>query len=122
MGVEPIAPTMQRSVASTEHASPRIREVRPGLEPGLLPYRGSVPPRTLTDRRVIPDGVEPSLSWVSSRRLRRWTTGSQVTEVGVEPTGTRLSTSPLCQFAYPVVAGPGVAPRHPGLLGPAEHR
>ena len=25
-----------------------------------------------------------------------------VTEVGVEPTGTRLSTSPLCQFAYPV--------------------
>lgn len=28
-----------------------------------------------------------------------------VTEVGVEPTGTRLSTSPLCQFAYPVVSG-----------------
>ena len=26
-----------------------------------------------------------------------------VTEVGVEPTGTRLSTSSLCQFAYPVV-------------------
>ena len=26
-----------------------------------------------------------------------------VTEVGLEPTGTRLSTSPLCQFAYPVV-------------------
>ena len=35
--------------------------------------------------------------------------------VGVEPTGTRLSTSPLCQFAYPVVAGPGVAPGGPGL-------
>jgi hypothetical protein len=27
---------------------------------------------------------------------------SSVTEVGVEPTGTRLSTSSLCQFAYPV--------------------
>ena len=26
-----------------------------------------------------------------------------VTEVGVEPTGTRLSTSSLCQFAYPVM-------------------
>ena len=38
-----------------------------------------------------------------------------VTEVGLEPTGTRLSTSPLCQFAYPVVAGPGVAPGGPGL-------
>jgi hypothetical protein len=28
---------------------------------------------------------------------------SPVTEAGVEPAGTRLSTSPLCQFAYPVV-------------------
>ena len=27
-----------------------------------------------------------------------------VTEVGVEPTGTRLSTSSLCQFAYPVMS------------------
>jgi hypothetical protein len=26
---------------------------------------------------------------------------SRVTEVGIEPTGTRLSTSPLCLFAYP---------------------
>ena len=26
-----------------------------------------------------------------------------VTEVGVEPTGTRFSTSSLCQFAYPVI-------------------
>ena len=52
---------------------------------------------------VIPDGIEPSLSWLSPRRLCRWTTGSIVTEVGVEPTGTRLSTSSLCQFAYPVM-------------------
>ena len=53
---------------------------------------------------MIPDGVEPSLSWVSSRRRSRWTTGSLrsyrpalkclrgmcarllVTRVGVEPT------------------------------------
>jgi hypothetical protein len=27
-----------------------------------------------------------------------------VTEVGVEPTGTRLSTSSLCRFAYPVMS------------------
>ena len=27
-----------------------------------------------------------------------------VTEVGLEPTGTRLSTSPLCHFAYPVIS------------------
>lgn len=30
-----------------------------------------------TIQQVIPDGVEPSLSWVSSRRLSRWTTGSR---------------------------------------------
>ena len=28
-----------------------------------------------------------------------------MTEVGLEPTGTRLSTWPLCQFAYPVISG-----------------
>jgi hypothetical protein len=53
---------------------------------------------------VIPDGIEPSLSCMSRRCLRRWTTGSVVTEVEVEPTGTRLSTSSLCQFAYPVMS------------------
>ena len=37
--------------------------------------------------RVIPAGIEPALSCMSRRRLRRWTTGSlSVTEVGVEPT------------------------------------
>lgn len=53
-----------------------IAEVRPGLEPGLLPYRGSVPPRTPTDRRVTPAGIEPALSWLSPRRLCHWTRGS----------------------------------------------
>ena len=38
-------------------------------------------------RKVIPAGIEPALSCMSRRRLRRWTTGSlSVTEVGVEPT------------------------------------
>ena len=27
---------------------------------------------------VIPDGIEPSFSWMSTRRLRRWTTGSSI--------------------------------------------
>ena len=73
-----------------------------------------------------------------------------VTEVGVEPTGTRLSTSPLFQFAYPVikwrvrgshpavqayearlstgppaacfqVAGPGIEPGAPALWEPVGH-
>jgi hypothetical protein len=60
-------------------ANARSSKVRPGFEPGLPPYRGGVPPKTPTDRfsKMIPDGVEPSVSWVSSRRLSRWTTGSK---------------------------------------------
>jgi hypothetical protein len=87
-----------------------------GTRTGLLPYRGSVPPRTPTDHRVIPDGLEPSLSWLSPRRLRLWTTGS-LSDRDRNRTCkvTRLSTSPLFLFAYPVVAGPGVAPGGPGL-------
>lgn len=95
---------------------PLYQEVRPGVEPGLLPYRGSVPPRTPTDHRVIPDGLEPSLSWLSPRRLRLWTTGSSSDRDRSRTCKvTRLSTSPLFLFAYPVVAGPGVAPGGPGL-------
>ncbi len=67
-----------------------LQEVRPGIEPGPRPYHRRVQPKhlqtILLNITVIPDGVEPSLSWVSSRRLSRWTTGSLVTRVGVEPT------------------------------------
>lgn len=40
----------------------RIQEVRPGIEPGLPPYHGSVQPKHLQTLplSVIPDGVEPS--------------------------------------------------------------
>jgi hypothetical protein len=117
MGIEPNAPTLQGSVAPLEHASPfverSVRELNPAFvlttdACGRNTYRPSF-------RQVIADGVEPSLSWMWARRLFRWTTRSKVTRVGVEPTNTRLSTSPLCQFAYLVMAGSGVAPDGPGL-------
>ena len=71
--------------------------------------------------QMIPDGIEPSLSWMSPRRLRRWTTGSCCSSSrGGSRTHkfTRLSTSPLFLFAYPAmrrrfaaqVAGPGSHP------------
>jgi hypothetical protein len=41
--------------------------------------------------KMIPDGVEPSLSWLSPRHLCRWTTGSLVTGVRVELTESRGS-------------------------------
>ena len=112
-GVEPATPTLQGSVASWEHASPLSSEVRSGIEPDLPPYRGGVLPEHLqTIFIVIPDRVELSLSWLSPRRLCRWTTGSQVTEVGVEPTKSRGSRPR--RFASlrtrSQAAGPGVAP------------
>lgn len=63
----------------------------PGCKPGVFPldqrpallgwrtrrFRGFLQPLVygLKPPRVIPDGIEPSLSWVSSRCLRHWTTG-----------------------------------------------
>ena len=123
-GVEPTASTLQGSSRPpVGPCQPISQEVRPGVEPGLPPYRGGVLPKHLQtiSATVIPDGVEPALSWLSPRRLCRWTTGScsSVTEVGVEPTGTRLSTSPLCQFAYPVVSGgSGSCTRRSRLMRP----
>ena len=54
-------------------------EVRPGVEPGLRPYHGRVRPEHLQtfSTKVIPDGIEPSISWMSARRLCHWTTGSE---------------------------------------------
>ncbi len=79
-----------------------LSEVRLGIEPSLPPYHGGVQPQHLQTTMliaVIPDGIEPSLSWLSPRRLRRWTTGSLVTEVGVEPTQSQvlgLLALPVC--------------------------
>ena len=102
MGIEPISPILQGSVASFGTCQPVSLEVRPGIEPGLRPYHGRVLPEHLqtflyacaatrmetattalncekdatSTRKVIPAGIEPAISWVSSRRLRHWTTGS----------------------------------------------
>ena len=96
VGVEATTPTLQGSVApdgmqarSTSagftradvnsrrwHGGPRS-EVRSGIEPDPRPYQGRVLPKHLqTAVSVIPGGIEPPISWVSSRRLCRWTTGS----------------------------------------------
>src|SRR5262249_4567554 len=47
----------------------RLREVRPGIEPGPPPYHGGVRPQHLRTKctcartsRVVPGGVEPPLS------------------------------------------------------------
>ena len=51
-------------------------------------------PRLIHLKTVTPDGIEPSLSCLSRRRLRHWTTGSfLVVEVGVEPTKSPDSRS-----------------------------
>ncbi len=122
MGVETLPPILQGSVAPLEHASPFESEVRPGIEPGLRPYHRRVLPQhlqtlSLSDRGW---GIEPSIFWLSPRRLRRWTTRSfcQVVETGVEPAKSQASHA--CRFACLrtrpwTVADPGVAPGGPGL-------
>ncbi len=48
MGVEPITPTLQGSVAPNGMPARLLfREVRPGVEPGLRPYHGRVLPEHL---------------------------------------------------------------------------
>lgn len=47
MRVELITPILQGSVASNGMQARMYKEVRPGVEPGLLPYQGSVRPQHL---------------------------------------------------------------------------
>ena len=76
MGVEPIAPTLQGSVA------PNGMPARFSRGPFGNRTRSSSLPRTCAARtptdlfQVIPGRIELPFSWVSSRRLSHWTTGS----------------------------------------------
>jgi hypothetical protein len=109
-GIEPRLPGCKPSVFPLDQRpfnnQRSVRESNPVPVPATdVCFRNTYRPSC----SVIPTGVEPRAptrsvgrSCMSRRRLRRWTTGSPVTRVGVEPTGTRLSTSPLCRFAYPV--------------------
>jgi hypothetical protein len=75
-GVEPRLPGCKPSVLPLNE-QPMYQEVRPGIEPGPPPYHGGVLPEHLqTVVSVIPGRIELPFSWVSSRRLRHWTTGS----------------------------------------------
>src|SRR5262249_11671136 len=51
----------------------------PGVEPGSSDCQPDVFPldhEPASKTVMIPDGIEPSISWMSPRCLRRWTTGS----------------------------------------------
>ena len=85
-----------------------LSEVRLGIEPSLPLYQSGVQPQHL-QTKVFPHRSDPG--WNRTITFLVVTQVSSpldhgiklsVTEVGVEPTGTRLSTSSLCQFAYPV--------------------
>ena len=66
-------PFVERSVRELNPASGTDRH---GCR--VVAYHGRVRPKHLQTNRyqVIADGVEPSLSWMSARRLCRWTTRS----------------------------------------------
>ena len=109
-----VEPIQTCKVSRLRTCGPSLREVRPGIEPGLPPYHGGVLPKHL-QTKVIPDGIEPSFPGrqpgvvaVGPRDRRSSSRGGSRTHKV-----TRLSTSPLCQVCVPghvQVAGPGVAP------------
>ena len=78
MGIEPNAPTLQGSVAPLEHASPFVERSVRELNPAFVLTTDACNRNTYRPIafQVIADGVEPSLSWMSTRRLSRWTTRS----------------------------------------------
>ena len=82
------------------HAGPFIAEVRPGVEPGLRPYHGRVPPKTLTDQYSHPGWNRTSTFLVVTQTSLPLDTGSDaVTEVGIEPTESHildLIALPVC--------------------------
>ena len=117
-GVEPRSPGCKPGIFPLDQHAHVIRQrsVRE-LNPVFRPYQGRRAAETPTDQLSSsdPGWTRTIVSWMSARRLRRWTTGSVVSDRGGSRTHkiTRLSTWSLCQFAYPVmlqVAGPGVAP------------
>ena len=87
-----------------------LSEVRLGIEPSLPLYQSGVQPQHL-QTKVFPHCSDPGWNrtitfLVVTQAPLPLDHGIKllVTEVGVEPTGTRLSTSSLCQFAYPVIS------------------
>ena len=121
MGIEPITPTLQKSVASLGTCQPVfVRGPRWKSNPVSVltmdvccrnTYRPSSDPgRT----RAV---VFLAVAQVSSPL--DYGIALKVTEVGVEPTGTRPSTSSLCQFAYSVASGgSGCCTRRARLMRP----
>src|SRR5438034_38823 len=106
MGVEPTTPTLQGSVASWEHASPSSQRSVPELNRIFLLTTEVC--RQNTYRPCSDPGWNRTSTFLvvtqASLPLDHGIVFLRVTEVGLEPTGTRLSTSPLCQFAYPAIS------------------
>jgi hypothetical protein len=126
MGVEPTTPTLQGSVAPTEHASPsHERSVRESNPVPLLTTevccRNTYRPGEKDEGgRMNDELVSSSVSCIhpSAFILHPFPSDrgrSRTCKI------TRTSASPLCHFAHPVVASPGVAPGKRSSWGSAEH-
>ena len=108
-GIEPRSPGCRPGIFPLDEPPMSLAEVRPGIEPSLPLYRSGVRPQHLQTKmfsqcsdpvwnRTITFLVVAQASSPLDHGIKL-----SVTEVGVEPTGTRLSTSSLCRLAYPVI-------------------
>ena len=118
-GVEPRFPGCRPGVVPLDQPPMRIDhepKVCPRLELGPPPHQRGVRPKHLQTAAPArlrrgssrmesnhrpPDVGRGSCRWTTGRSFRVW---KPVARVGVEPTVTRLSAWPLCQFAYRAVA------------------
>lgn len=111
-GIEPGSPVCRAGVFPLDH-EPTMQRSAGASQPELRSYQASAcchGTYRLVGFSVIPDGIEPSLSWMSAMRLRRWTTGSFVSSRDVAPQHHEAldaysENAPLCLFAYPAILG-----------------
>jgi hypothetical protein len=98
------------------HAGPFIAEVRPGVEPGLRPYHGRVPPKTLTDRshrgrnRTGNLLVVTQTSWPLDYAMISDRGGSRT----CKRSGLSRAALPLAYLGVIAVVPDGVEPSFPG--------
>ncbi len=106
-GIEPRLPGCKPSVFPLDQRPASIERSVPELNRVFLLTTEVCCQNTYRPFRVSDPGWNRTSTFLvvtqASSPLDHGIVSLSVTEVGIEPTGTRLSTSPLCQFAYPVI-------------------
>jgi hypothetical protein len=95
-GLEPRSPGCKGQVSCRWTSSPRCQRSVRESNPTLVLTKDVCCHNTYRPSfSVIPAGIEPAISWVSSRRLRHWTTGSCFSDRGGSRTRRCTGSRPV---------------------------